>query len=403
MVGGDGNDTFYKDSEDDIMVEGAGAGTDWVYSSINIHQLQDNIENIVIYGALTGANSFAVGNSVNNKIYVAQNNGDQNTLTLSGGLGNDSLYGNFSGNIFGYAEIPSAIADISDRDANDYLIGGDGNDYLYGAQGHDTMEGGLGNDTIVMTTSFDDAVIPGDYDRIWEFGYEGDPSNGGIDWVIYNGGMIDLKDVYTDPTFTPIIGTPTTQRDFVENGMFIENMQGSSATLSGNWLNNTILGGASSTNESLSGELGNDFLRGVEGAAGTGNVTFGGLDTLTGGALRDTFSLVGTDGNCLYLNGGSLDWFAVQNTGIQANRLDFSFALITDYTPGAGTPFDTPISVLNGNLAADGNLPEFDQDTDTIPHYESITQNYTNGSLTINNATHLYVVDGNRADLIAIY
>lgn len=326
MVGGDGNDTFYKDSEDDIMVEGAGAGTDWVYSSMNIHQLQDNIENIVLYGALTGANSFAVGNNVNNRIYVAQNNIDQNTVTLLGGLGNDTLVGNFNGIIYGYAEIPSAIADISDRDADDYLRGGDGNDSLYGAQGNDTMEGGLGNDTIVMTSSFDSQVT-GDYDRILEFGYEGDPTNGGIDWVI-SSVDIDLKDSYTNN------GDFANQYEYVEKGMFIENLQGSNTGgqyLFGNWLNNTIVGDKGS--DDIKGEEGNDFLTNSNSDPNT-------IDTLTGGNGADIFSLASfVDGaTALYANDGICPLGAI----------DLSYAYIVDY--GIGTD-----SILKPTILPDLN------------------------------------------------
>jgi Ca2+-binding RTX toxin-like protein len=400
MVGGEGNDTFYKDSEDDIMVEQSGEGTDWVYSSVNIHQLQDNLENLVIYGSLSGLSgpSFAVGNSVDNRMYVAQKIADKNTVTLSGGIGNDSLYGNFSSIIYGYAETiedkldlnypTSDIAEMENRDANDYLVGGDGNDYLYGAQGNDTMEGGLGNDTIVMTSSFDSRVR-GDYDRILEFGYEGDPTNGGIDWVIYNksGGILDFKDVYTDSGL--FVGA-TAQSMYVQNGMFIENMQGSGVTLSGNWLNNTILGGVGSTNESLSGELGNDYLCGDSGPAGSGTSTSGGLDTLTGGERSDTFSLAGTDGNSLYLNGGSLSWLNVQGAVSQQNLLDNSFALITDY------------NVSEDSSLIQGSLPDLDFDDTTRVHYESLSRNYADANLNFA-ATYLYAVDGARADLIAIY
>jgi hypothetical protein len=307
-------------------------------------------------------------------------------VTLSGGLGNDSLYGNFSGKIFGYAETgvitdpATEIGDIFDRDANDYLIGGDGNDYLYGALGNDTMEGGLGNDTIVMTSSFDSQVLS-DYDRILEFGYEGDPANGGIDWVRYNGGgMLDLKDVYTNPG---LFGGPNAQLQYVQNGMFIENMQGSGATLSGNWLNNTILGGAGSTNESLSGELGNDFLCGVEidgvsdGTKYDGTYISGGLDTLTGGAGNDTFSLRDDDGRHLYFDGGAM--------GGGSDK----YALITDFNL-TGTDLILRGTVLPG---------DFDGDSRTLVRH--LTEQGFSGVAGYSKAD--LIVDGGAFDIIAVY
>jgi hypothetical protein len=268
------------------------------------------------------------------------------------------------------------------------LIGGDGNDYLYGALGNDTMEGGLGNDTIVMTSSFDSQVLS-DYDRILEFGYEGDPANGGIDWVRYNGGgMLDLKDVYTNPG---LFGGPNAQLQYVQNGMFIENMQGSGATLSGNWLNNTILGGAGSTNESLSGELGNDFLCGVEidGVSDGGDYStkyiVGGVDTLTGGEGIDTFSLRDDDGRHLYFNSNL-------SNSTTIGSLDAHYALITDLNLNLG---DTKI---NGRL-----LPaDFDLDNNTkVGFVEGATVNFTLGGVNYTRAD--YIVDGALADLIAVY
>ena len=365
MVGGDGNDTFYKDSEDDIMVEGAGEGTDWVYSSVNIYQLQDNIENIVIYGALTGANSFAAGNSVNNKMYVAQRDfgmfppfSHEDSVTLSGGLGNDSLYGNFSVKVFGYAEIPTEIGDISDREANDYLIGGDGNDYLYGALGFDTMEGGLGNDTIVMTSSFDDNNFQ--YDRILEFGYEGDPTNGGIDWVIFGGVTLDLKDVYSDANFKGV--STTTQRDFVENGMFIENLEGTNIAgqdLFGNWLNNTIIGAAGS--DDIRGEEGNDFLTNSASSSNT-------IDTLTGGNGADIFSLARHSSALASIFDGATALYANDGTCL-LGAVDNSYAYFVDYGTGIG-PGGIPDSILYPTI-----LPDLNFDNQPASRFASATVN----------------------------
>jgi Ca2+-binding RTX toxin-like protein len=352
MVGGDGNDTFYKDSEDDIMVEAVGAGNDWVYSTVNIHQLQDNIENIVIYGPLTGSNSFAVGNSVDNEIYVAQLTAHAQSVTLSGGIGNDSLYGYFptlSGEqIYGYAEIESELEQLPDRVAFDYLVGGDGNDYIDGGFGVDSLEGGFGNDTIVVNYTFDAPSAGGSWDRILEFGYEGDPANGGQDWVI-SSVDIDLKDINTDEgLFT---GT-TAQLDYVANGMFIENLTTSSTgdrKLYGNWLNNSIIGG--NGNDTIRGEAGNDSLFGgekgndsLDGGDGKDFLRAGSfingdnkanseIDTLTGGAQENTFSFVDDLGNAFYLN-------ASTNYGLG------SYALVAD----SGTlQLATILPELNGN------------------------------------------------------
>jgi Ca2+-binding RTX toxin-like protein len=217
------------------------------------------------------------------------------------------------------------------------LVGGSGNDILDGGKGADTMEGGLGNDTISVDRTLENGDT--DYDKIWEFNYEGDPANGGQDWVI-SSVDIDLKDIYTDE------GLFTTQLEYVENGMFIENLKGS-GNIFGNWLNNSILVGAG--NDSLRGEAGNDSLFGLggndslDGGDGKDFLRAGSfidgdikanseIDTLTGGLQTNTFSFVDDLGNAFYLNGPG------NNYGIG------SYALVTDA----------------GSLVLAKNLPEIE-------------------------------------------
>ena len=247
-------------------------------------------------------------------------------VTLFGGDGNDKLYGYYDKAVRGYASLKADMDDAKARNAGDYLVAGAGNDLLDGGKGVDTLEGGLGNDTIYVDNTFNDGDFA-TYDKIWEFGYEGDPGNGGTDWVISTVN-IDLKDIYTDN------GLFDTQLKYVENGMFIENIEfggNSNLNASGNWLNNIILGNRG--NNILSGELaddtlvgdqGNDWLQGGDGKDSlTGvDLTFRGggeIDQLTGGADADVFVL-----------GDSTDYF-------YKGYLDDDYALITD----AGTGGDT--------------------------------------------------------------
>jgi len=331
MTGGVGSDTFYVDDEQDVMRENQDAGTDWVYSTQNIYQLQDNIENIVIYGP--GIN-FAIGNSLDNKIYVGQTTVTGNgPVTLSGGDGNDVLeafYGTRNGEIIlGYS------GNLARATIGDYLDGGSGNDMLSGGGGIDTLEGGLGDDTIVVDCTFNtQSTLSGGYDRIWEFGYEGDPSNGGNDWVMTGDLVIDLKDPFTDANFN-VLGT--TQLDFVENGMFIENLMGTAMggqTLSGNWLNNTIVGNTGS--DSISGEQGNDFI------ANTQRFDVFSIDTLTGGAGADVFSLAS-------YNDGISALYAHETTTVALGNLDASYTLITDFSGVDSIRLPTVLPDLNGD------------------------------------------------------
>jgi Ca2+-binding RTX toxin-like protein len=256
-----------------------------------------------------------VGNSVDNVISISQVNGFtglaatlNSGVTLSGGDGNDKIYGYYN----------SSDAE-KNRDADDYLVGGSGNDYLDGGFGVDTLEGGLGNDTITVDDTYDDGDTT-TYDKIWEFNYEGDPVNGGQDWVISKVD-IDLKDIYTDVGFT--------QLEYVENGMFIENLTTSSnddLKLYGNWLNNSIVGGGG--DNSLFGEAGSDTLIGD-----------GGDDWLDGGSdERLTDILIGTSAELKgfreidTLTGGEVCVLGDKdnvyyNSGVKDEDVDYAFIL----------------------------------------------------------------------------
>ena len=331
MVGGEGSDAYYIDNELDVMVELAGEGIDTVLSNgVNIHLLQDHIENIVLYEGVTtaaGTLRFAVGNSADNVISISQWNAFSSNpvtltggVTLSGGDGNDKIYG--------YYNSPTVA---KDRYADDYLVGGSGNDILDGGKGADTMEGGLGNDTIYVDRTLENGDT--DYDKIWEFNYEGDPANGGQDWVI-SSVDIDLKDIYTDA------GLFTTQLEYVENGMFIENLKGS-GHIFGNWLNNSLIGG--NGNDSIRGEAGNDSLYGgkgndsLDGGDGTNILDAGSLpddpnanteiDWVTGSP-----TIKNTDGIGYYRN----------NTDITGNSYGSKSYVITNALPGVAARESNP-------------------------------------------------------------
>jgi Ca2+-binding RTX toxin-like protein len=327
MIGGIGSDSFYVDEVKDVMVENQDEGTDWVFSTQDIYQLQDNIENIVIYGPNVHV---AVGNRNDNFIYVGQSTLHNAPVTLSGGDGNDVLQGFFGTVIQGYS------GDLSRATTGDYLDGGSGNDMVNGGGGIDTLEGGLGNDTIVVDCTFDTpSMLAGGYDRIWEFGYEGDPSNGGNDWVMTNAVIIDLKDPSTDPNFN---GPLTVELDYVENGMFIENLLGTDIggqLLAGNWLNNTIVGNNGS--DMIFGEDGNDFL------ANNGS-TVTSIDTLTGGGGNDIFSLRNYNNGVTALYADEV--FNLNSLSLTA--WDTSFAYITDFSGGDSLLLPTILPDLNG-------------------------------------------------------
>jgi Ca2+-binding RTX toxin-like protein len=343
MVGGAGNDFYYVDNELDVMVELADEGTDTVFSKVNIHLLQDHIENIVLEGDSV---QFAVGNSVDNVIYIFQD-GLSTDVTLSGGDGNDTIFGFYT------------ISDAAEaRNANDYLTGGLGHDFLDGGFGADTMEGGLGNDTIVVDESYDSDLLDindtlrGNYDRILEFGYEGNPVNSQNDWVISKAGFIDLKDSHTD------VGFSDNQLDYVMNGMFIENLQGS-GTLSGNWLNNIIIGGDGA--DFLSGELGDDALYGR-----------GGNDTLIGGEGANVLDAGSTVNNPF--ENIEIDWVS----GSPAIKNIDGIGYYRNYTDSAGNSYGS-----NSYVIASG-IPSITarESSPKLTYFDTISQKITTADAT---------------------
>jgi len=126
MTGGLGNDTFYVDSANDVVIEAVGGGTDTVKATASNYTLAANVENLTY----TGASNFAgTGNTINNTI-----TGGNGADTLDGNLGNDKLLGGLG---------------------NDQLLGGAGNDSLTGGGGVDIATGGIGADRFIFTTITD--------------------------------------------------------------------------------------------------------------------------------------------------------------------------------------------------------------------------------------------------------
>tara|TARA_R100001244_G_scaffold259_15_gene466 strand:- start:11440 stop:12615 length:1176 start_codon:yes stop_codon:yes gene_type:complete len=131
MSGGVGNDMYEVTDASDQVIEGAGQGTDTVWTSLSSYTLTANVENLM-YGA--SGNFTGTGNALSN--------------IIQGGVGNDRL---------------SGLA------GNDTLVGGAGNDTLIGGSGNDSMSGGVGNDTYEVTDA-DDQVVEGagqGTDTVW--------------------------------------------------------------------------------------------------------------------------------------------------------------------------------------------------------------------------------------------
>ena len=127
LQGGSGNDTYYIDSASELVIEGAGGGTDTIITSDRSITLLTyaNIENIIYTGAPGGVGG---GGELISTL------GTDNDDYLFGGSGSDTIIG---------------------KAGDDTLEGKAGNDLLDGGEGSDTMSGGIGNDTYVVDAATD--------------------------------------------------------------------------------------------------------------------------------------------------------------------------------------------------------------------------------------------------------
>ncbi len=128
MTGGGGADTYYIDVLTDVIVEGAGGGTDTV-STMLAYTLGTNIENLTLTGTTAVA---ATGNDVNN---VINGNSGNNTILglagndkLNGGAGSDTMNGGDGADHFIFSAITTGTDTIVDF--NDVASGGDEGDKL---------------------------------------------------------------------------------------------------------------------------------------------------------------------------------------------------------------------------------------------------------------------------------
>ncbi|MBN8509195.1 MAG: matrixin family metalloprotease [Burkholderiales bacterium] len=223
MSGGTGDDRYGVDATTDVIVEGAGEGTDSVDSTAASYTLAGNVENLA--NKLGSGTQTGTGNGLDNTMTGAGADDDLLGLggndNLSGGAGDDSLSGG-DGN-----DTLNGGAD------NDSLLGGAGDDSMIGGTGNDTFNGGGGSDSMNGGDGDDDYVGVGTGDVLAEGG------GGGFDRV-----------------FSNISHTLGANFEYLE-------LTGGGNTGTGNSAANTLVGNAN--NNTLSGLGGADVLDGRAG------------------------------------------------------------------------------------------------------------------------------------------
>ncbi|MBN2816260.1 MAG: hypothetical protein JXQ67_06215 [Campylobacterales bacterium] len=319
IAAGAGDDTIFVTAGTDIL--DGGSGSDWVDyskqtsrvnvtlddgSGIGVDNFLDTLQNIEnIRGTDVTIGDTIVGDANANIIIGGNNNNgsdsNNNYETLSGGAGNDTIYGD-------YLDTLSLVG------GRDIIYGGTGDDILYGGAASDRFYGGADADTYIGGSGFDYVHYNAD-----------DGTNTAVsinlttNVVDAHGDIANGENLYAEIEY--IYGS--------DGGadLFIGDANDASRDIDFNGLNgnDTIIGGAA--NEVLIGEDGNDLLTGGEGddylQGNNNNDTFfasRGVDTINGGTQTDTMdfravadnpSSIGTD----VVNGVNIDLLTLQTIG----------------------------------------------------------------------------------------
>lgn len=246
-------------------------------------------------------------------------------VTMSGGAGNDSLWG---GDLPDFLDGGIGDDQIKGNSGGDRVFGGEGRDTAFGGFGRDTMYGGAGND--LLLGEYDADVLFGEDgdDNVRGQGGSGDRVSGGDGDDTAAGGsgndvLVESGDFNFRLTRSRLLGRGndlaiTNEFALITGGDGNNLLDGRSAQGIGVWFrggggNDTIFGSAG--RDDLRGDAGNDLI-----IAGVGNdVVFGGdgNDDLRGEAGADVIS--GDDGDDL-VDGGSDDDVLNGNSGSDSLR-----------------------------------------------------------------------------------
>jgi Ca2+-binding RTX toxin-like protein len=337
------NDPLQKFSENQIALDGFNnlLGEDILEGGGDV--LPGNNESDIIIGNPRGNFS---GGAENDLAFGTERND-----ILSGGAGNDTLLG-----LAGFDTLNGELGNDSllGGDGGDVLNGGDGADFLAGNEGKDILNGGSGDDLFQWVDGDGTDLIQGGEGKdklLFNGSVQGDnlslsqsdsevllqrtnlvPATlitQGIESfdAINGGGGDDTLNISNLPVASGVEFIKFAGGDGNDRLNATSNVSPNINASGGNG-NDNLTGG--NGNDSLFGDRGNDIIFGgfgndrIIGAEST-NLGRGEIDTLTGGAGRDTFVLNNfyDDGNNL-IDGDVINFFnGIDGTGDFARILDF--------------------------------------------------------------------------------
>ncbi len=279
MEGRNGSDIYYVDNAGDVVIEGAGGGTDEVrirnLASYTLPAYVEKLTNTTNY-MFTG-----IGNSQSNELNggttVDYLHGGDGYDTLNGGAGDDELHG--------------------DND-HDILNGGSGSDLMYGGYGNDIFYVEFEGDTVVE-------LIGQGTDHIYTFLADYVLSDH-VENLTYHGADDPALHFTGSNVGNILLGKAND--DFLYGLGGADELQGraGSDVLDGGAGDDLLIGGAGT--DVLTGGAGGDLLRFFDGDSGTGagadritdfvnvvdKVDLSGIDADVGLAGNQAFSFIGT-------------------------------------------------------------------------------------------------------------
>jgi len=164
LTGGAGNDDYvFSPGDGDDTIHGFTAGEDRIvldgvdYTSFRGQSMTDSDGNQYTLITYEGGSISVYGDSVSIRDIAFTKDGTDGDDTLlgddaykiiSGGEGDDAIYGSYSSDVNDELHGDSGNDTLDGFGGDDTLEGGEGNDVLRGGYGDDVLDGGVGDDTL---------------------------------------------------------------------------------------------------------------------------------------------------------------------------------------------------------------------------------------------------------------